>query len=101
MRSVTALSAGMTRMNYLRFLFYELVAASLWNTVFSFLGYFIAGEIEQLQLVIERVGWVLLGIFLLVFLLWRLYRRRRRELFQPLRASKEQRCSVGLPQALL
>jgi membrane protein DedA with SNARE-associated domain len=49
LRSFVALSAGMTRMNYWRFLGYELVAATLWNTVFCLLGYFLAGEIDRLQ----------------------------------------------------
>jgi membrane protein DedA with SNARE-associated domain len=78
LRSFTALSAGMTRMKYHRFLGYELVAATLWNTSFCLLGYFLAAEIDRLQMLIERVGGVVLGILVLLFLAWRFFRQRMR-----------------------
>src|SRR5690242_15842029 len=52
LRSFVALSAGMSRMNYRRFLGYELVAAAVWNTAFCLLGYLLAGEIDRLQVLI-------------------------------------------------
>ncbi|MFL5659533.1 MAG: DedA family protein [Ktedonobacteraceae bacterium] len=78
LRSFVALSAGMTRMKYLGFLGYELVAAALWNTAFCLLGYLLAGEIDRLQMLIERAGWVLLGVLVLLFLAWRFFGRRMR-----------------------
>src|SRR5579872_451907 len=57
LRSFIAMSAGLTRMSYLRFLLFELIAALLWNTAYSLLGYFVAVEIDTLLLVIERAGW--------------------------------------------
>src|SRR5437763_14019594 len=77
-RSFVALSAGMTRMKYLRFLGYELVAATLWNVAFCLLGYLLATEIDRLQMLIERVGWVLFGVLVLLFLAWRFFRQRIR-----------------------
>lgn len=74
MRSFVAMSAGMTRMSYPRFLAYEVVAATLWNVLFCLIGYFIAVEVEQLQYWIERFGWVMLALFLLLFLSWRYWR---------------------------
>ena len=79
LRSFVALSAGMTRMNYRRFLGYEVVAAFVWNTAFCFLGYLLAGEIDRLQLLIERTGWMLLGILVLLFFAWRLVGKRVRQ----------------------
>lgn len=79
LRSFVALSAGMTRMNYPRFLGYELVAATLWNTAFCLLGFFLASQIDLLQTLIERVGWVLFGVLVLLFLTWRLFRQRVRQ----------------------
>ena len=58
-------------MNYPRFLGYELVAATVWNTAFCVLGYLLAGEIDHLQMLIERAGWVLLGVLVILFLAWR------------------------------
>jgi membrane protein DedA with SNARE-associated domain len=79
LRSFVALSAGMTRMKYLRFLGYELVAATLWNAAFCLLGYLLAGEIDRLQMLIERAGLVLLGVLVLLFLAWRFFRQRMRQ----------------------
>ena len=78
-RSFVALSAGMTRMNYLRFLGYELLAASLWNTAFCLLGYLLAAEVDRLQMLIERAGWVFVGVLVLLFLAWRFFGKRMRQ----------------------
>jgi membrane protein DedA with SNARE-associated domain len=77
LRSFVALSTGMTRMKYLRFLGYELVAAVLWNTAFCLLGYLLAAEIDHLQTLIGRASWVILGVLVLLFLAWRFFRRQR------------------------
>jgi membrane protein DedA with SNARE-associated domain len=79
LRSFVALSAGLTQMRYLRFLAFELVAAIVWNTAFCLLGYFIAGEIERLQMMLERSGWVIPGILLLLLLAWRIYGQRAKQ----------------------
>jgi membrane protein DedA with SNARE-associated domain len=76
LRSFVALSAGMTGMRYRRFLGYELVAASVWNAAFCSLGYILAAEIDRLQTLIERGGWVFLGLLVLLFLAWRVFGRR-------------------------
>jgi len=83
-RSVIALSAGMTRMRYRRFLVFELVAACLWNTAFCLVGYLIGIERERLELLFERSGWVVLGVLVALFLVWRLARpRMRRRVHRP------------------
>lgn len=82
LRSFVALSAGMTRMKYLRFLGYEIIAAALWNTAFCLLGYLLASQVERLQMLIERGGLVLLGILVLLFLVWRFLGRRMRRRIQ-------------------
>ena len=78
-RSFVALGAGMTRMKYVRFLGYEVMAAALWNTAFCLLGYLLAAEVDRLQMLIERAGWVLLGVLVLLFLAWRFVGRRIRQ----------------------
>lgn len=93
LRSFVALSAGMTRMNYPRFLGYELAAAAVWNTAFCVLGYLLAGEIDHLQMLIERAGWVLLGVLVILFLAWRflggrMKQRLRRERLEARRRAK-------------
>lgn len=88
MRSFVAMSAGMTRMAYPRFLAYEVVAATLWNTLFSLIGYFVAVEVEQLQYWIERFGWVMLALFVLLFLGWRYWRSAQRRARQKAKAQR-------------
>ena len=97
LRSFVALSAGMTGMKYLRFLGYELVAAALWNVAFCLLGYLLATEIDRLQVLIERVGWVLFGVLVLLFLAWRFFgQRMRRRLRQERRDSRRRARSAVL-----
>lgn len=76
LRSFVALSAGMASMRYRRFLGFELLAATVWNAAFCSLGYVLAAEIDRLQAFIERGGWVLLGLLVLLFLAWRVFGRR-------------------------
>ena len=71
-----AILAGIARVNYLRFLGYELIAALLWNIVYCLLGYFIAVEFEQLHRLFERTTWILLGVLLVALIAWRVWRWR-------------------------
>jgi membrane protein DedA with SNARE-associated domain len=69
-------------MNYPRFLLFEVIAALLWNTLYCFVGYFIGTQVEHVQLIFERAGWVILGILILLFLAWRFFKHRRRCLWR-------------------
>lgn len=91
LRSFVALSAGMTRMNYIRFLGFEMVAATLWNTAFCMLGYLLAAEVDRLQTLIEQVGWVLFAVLVLLFLAWRFFRQRVRQRIQQERRAARHR----------
>ena len=71
MRSFVALSAGITRMSYPRFLVFELIAALVWNVAYSLIGYFVGTQFEQVQMLFDRAGWVMLGVLVLLFLVWR------------------------------
>jgi membrane protein DedA with SNARE-associated domain len=66
-------------MSYLRFLGFELVAATLWNTAFCLLGYFVAAQVDRLQVILERSGWVILGAFMLLFFAWRYFGQRMKQ----------------------
>jgi len=79
LRSFVALSAGLTRMRYSRFLLYETIAAILWNTLYSLIGYFIAVEIDLLQLFFERAGWIIASSFIVIFITWRFWKRHKRQ----------------------
>lgn len=94
MRSFVAMSAGMTRMPYMRFFAYEVLAATLWNVIFCLIGYFVAVEVEQLHYWIERFGWVMLAVFLLLFVVWRFWRSSQRRVRQ--RTKAQRRVARGL-----
>lgn len=70
-RSFVALSAGAARMNYKRFLVFELVAALLWNTGYALLGYFLGAQRERLEMLLTRGGWVMAGVVIGVIVVWR------------------------------
>jgi membrane protein DedA with SNARE-associated domain len=90
LRSFVAVSAGLIGMTYRRFLGYELVAAMLWNAAFCLLGYALAGGIDRLQMLIERAGWLVIAILVVLFLTWRWTRWRvRQRLLQKRRAARE------------
>jgi len=93
LRSFVALSAGMSRMNYRRFLGYELVAAAVWNTAFCLLGYLLAAEIDRLHVLIERAGWVIVGVLVLLFIGWRYLKQRMRQRIRQERREARRRAS--------
>lgn len=94
-RSFVALGAGMSRMNYLRFLGYEVVAAALWNTAFCLLGYMLAAQVNRLQMLIERAGWILLGALVLLFLAWRFVGQRIRQRIRQERRETRRRARIA------
>ncbi len=79
LRSFIALSAGATQLSYPRFLAFEVLAALLWNTAYCLMGYVIAIEIDQLQRIIERAGWVMLAVLIVLFVIWRWWRHYRKQ----------------------
>lgn len=80
--------AGVFRMNFLSFLFYDSLGAVNWVGVFVGFGYLFRGQIEDLILYAQKTGIflavILIGI-LAVFLFWK-YTQRRKFLRQLLMA---------------
>lgn len=81
-RSFVALSAGATHMYYPRFLGFELIAALVWNIIYGVLGYLAGAEFETIQKIIERAGWVIVGLLVALFLVWRFFGPQLRERFR-------------------
>lgn len=71
-RSFVALSAGAARMSYKRFLAFELAAALLWNIGYALLGYFLGAQREWLEVILTRGGWVMAGLVIGAFVVWRM-----------------------------
>jgi membrane protein DedA with SNARE-associated domain len=94
MRSFVALSAGITHMKYSQFLLFEAIAALFWNMLFSLLGYFIAMEIDRLEMIIGQAGGIIFVLIALAFIVWLWWRRKRS------RALKQRRKISMLPSLL-
>jgi membrane protein DedA with SNARE-associated domain len=83
-RSIVAVSIGMARLSYWRFLFYQLIASLLWSLIYVFLGYFIGVETDNLSGAAERFGAIAAGIFLGIYLLWAIWSALTGEFYDPL-----------------
>ncbi len=77
-RSFVALSAGAARMSYKRVLAFELAAALLWNIGYALLGYFLGAQRERLEVFLTRGGWVMAGLVIGAFVVWRMLAPRLR-----------------------
>jgi membrane protein DedA with SNARE-associated domain len=65
LRSAIAVTAGLTHMRYRTFLFYEVIAATLWNAAFALLGYSLGKVVKNLGDIINRFG-IISGIVIVV-----------------------------------
>jgi membrane protein DedA with SNARE-associated domain len=83
LRSFVALSAGMTRMRYRRFLGYELIAALFWTGGYCLLGYLLGAQFQALQGMIEQWGLLLIPALVALYLGWLIARGKLRRLFRP------------------
>jgi membrane protein DedA with SNARE-associated domain len=73
--------AGMFRMRYLRFLFFNFTGAMIWATTIVSVGFLFGGSWESLVRFVERLHgltWVLLGAVLVVAAIFYAVRRRHR-----------------------
>lgn len=57
LRIFVAPLAGMYRMNYFKFLVYDLLSSMLWAAANSALGYFLGKNYRLLETVIKTIGW--------------------------------------------
>jgi membrane protein DedA with SNARE-associated domain len=87
-RSFVAISAGMIRMPYLTFLLFEVIAATIWNTLYALLGYSIALNIDQLAALIQQAGLLIFAALVVIYVLWRLVKSR---LERRLRVERQER----------
>jgi undecaprenyl-diphosphatase len=69
-------AAGMARVSYPRFLFYNVLGGVLWGTTFVLLGYAAGRSWRHVEALVTRGGLVLLAAFVLAA--WLAYGQRRR-----------------------
>jgi membrane-associated protein len=101
MRSLVAVTGGMTRLSYARFLLVQMVAGLLWSCGYCLFGYFIGVETENLEPIVQRVGIALAAVLFVCYLVWSIHRARTRHhgdivfghLFVPAAARADARAS--------
>lgn len=81
-RSVGFLLAGAAKLEWRRFIVYDIAGAAIWGVGHTVLGYFIGATIETWEPYLTRFG-LLLGALLVGFVLFTRWRRKRKEASAP------------------
>jgi undecaprenyl-diphosphatase len=71
--------AGLARMSYARFLAFDVPAIAVWATGITLLGYFFEQQLDLVDKILSRFGWVMLGALVLLVggrILWKRLRAR-------------------------
>lgn len=82
-RQLISIPAGLARMNLGKFLAYTALGAGVWNSILAAIGYYLASIIpfEQLDATVAeysshlKVAMILLGIFVVVYLIYKGYKK--------------------------
>ncbi|GLV60983.1 hypothetical protein KDH_78010 [Dictyobacter sp. S3.2.2.5] len=69
-RSFVAIAAGMTHMRYRTFLIAEVIAATLWNTAYALIGYWLGTQADQLGHFMQRFGLISAAVLVLLIVGW-------------------------------
>jgi membrane-associated protein len=70
--------AGMGRMDYRRFLLFDIPAIIVWATGITLVGYFFGENLDVIDRVLSRFGLIMLGVLVVGIGGYVLYQRRRR-----------------------
>ena len=77
LRVLTALLAGVSRMRYPQFLFFNILGGIVWACVVGFAGYTCGKNLGALEIWIRETGWALLALLLIYAAVWYLLRRNK------------------------
>ena len=75
LRVFTALMAGVSRMHYPKFLFYNALGGIVWAGAVSFIGYKFGRHLDIVEKIIREIGWGLLAAVVLLAALYLLARK--------------------------
>jgi membrane-associated protein len=73
-------AAGVGRMSYPRFLAFDLPAIAVWAAAITLLGYSFESQLDLVDKILSRFGWIMLGALVVVVggrILWRRFRKER------------------------
>lgn len=77
LRAMSPFVAGLSRMNYAKFLFFNAAGGLLWALGFSLLGYFLGDSWQQIKHVMGQAGFFALVAAVVIVFIWRLLRGKR------------------------
>ena len=70
-------TAGLARMSYPRFLAFDVPAITLWAAAITLVGYYFESQLDTVDRILSRFGWVMLGALVLLVvgrILWKRFR---------------------------
>ncbi|HWC31936.1 MAG TPA: DedA family protein [Actinomycetota bacterium] len=70
--------AGIARMPYAKFLAFDVPAVVVWAVGFSLVGYFFGANLETVDSILSRFGWIMFGVLVVLVGAVVVARRRRR-----------------------
>lgn len=76
--SFVPFTAGTVRMPYLRFVLYDVPSVMVWASGIALIGFFFGHNVETVDRILSRFGWVMLGLLAAFVAGWWWLRRRRR-----------------------
>jgi membrane-associated protein len=77
--AVIPFTAGLARMSYARFLAFDVPSVIVWAAGISLVGYLFGANLERVDTIMSRFGWIMLGVLvLLIGTIWLTRRRRSR-----------------------
>lgn len=65
-RSLISIPAGMSHMPFWKFMLYSSVGTIIWTTFLACVGYYFGNNIELMQQIFSRVGYVIITIVLIL-----------------------------------
>lgn len=79
-RTFTPIIAGVSKMNYKTFFFFNVIGGLLWTTIFTYLGYFVGQKLQEMGVNIEIIAIVIILISIAPIVIHALSTKQKRQL---------------------
>ncbi len=78
LRALAPLVAGISGMEYKKFLLYDFLGAVIWSIIIPLLGYFFGANWKLVKKIINRVGLGVIVLLIIIYFILRHFRRKKR-----------------------